>query len=78
MARRGLALGLCSHPYDLCTELIARELGVIVTDPGGGALQAPLNVDSDVAWVGHANEHIRFQMEPLLQAALRKRGLLDE
>jgi fructose-1,6-bisphosphatase/inositol monophosphatase family enzyme len=75
MARRGLALGLCSHPYDLCTELIARELGVIVTDPAGGPLQAPLNVDTDVAWVGYANEHIRSQMEPLLQAALRKRGL---
>jgi hypothetical protein len=75
MARRGLALGLCSHPYDLCTELIARELGVIVTDPAGGPLQAPLNVDTDVAWVGYANEHIRVQMEPLLQAALRKRGL---
>jgi hypothetical protein len=77
MARRGLVLGLCSHPYDLCTELIARELGVIVTDAGGGALQAPLNVDTDVAWVGYANQHIRSQMEPLLQTALRKRGLLE-
>jgi hypothetical protein len=78
MARRGLALGLCSHPYDLCTELIARELGVIVTDPGSEPLQAPLNVNTEVAWVGYANEHIRSQMEPLLQAALRKRGLLEE
>ena len=78
MARRGLSLGLCCHPYDLCTELIARELGVIVSDSGGGALRAPLNVDTDVAWVGDANEHIRSQMEPLLQAALRKRGLLEE
>jgi hypothetical protein len=77
LARRGLALGLCSHPYDLCTELIARELGVIVTDPGGGALQAPLNVDTDVAWVGYANEHIRAQIEPLLQAALKKRGIME-
>jgi hypothetical protein len=75
MARRGLALGLCSHPYDLCTELIARELGVIVTDAGGGPLQAPLNVETDVTWVGYANEHIRSQMEPRLQAALRKRDL---
>jgi hypothetical protein len=23
--RRGLMLGICAHPYDLCTELIARE-----------------------------------------------------
>ena len=28
-------LGLCCHPYDVCTELIAREAGVIVTDPWG-------------------------------------------
>ena len=33
---RGEALGLCAHPYDLSTELIAREAGVIVTDEAGG------------------------------------------
>jgi len=69
-------IGLCCHPYDLCTALIARELGVIVNEPGGGALRAPLNVDADVAWAGYANEDIRRQIEPLLQAALRRRGLL--
>ena len=37
LARRGRALGICSHPYDLCTELIAREAGVLVTDPLGRA-----------------------------------------
>jgi fructose-1,6-bisphosphatase/inositol monophosphatase family enzyme len=78
LARRGLALGLCCHPYDLCTELIARELGVIVTNPQGEPLRAPLTVDTDVAWVGYANPHIRAQIEPLLQASLRKRGLLDD
>jgi hypothetical protein len=36
LARRGLAIGLCCHPYDVCTELIARELGVLVTDVNGG------------------------------------------
>lgn len=75
---RGLALGICCHPYDLCTELIARELGVVVTDACGGALRAPLNVDTDIAWAGYANESIRQQIEPLLQAALRKRGLRTE
>lgn len=29
LRRRGLALGICCHPYDLCTELIAREMGVV-------------------------------------------------
>ena len=74
MARRGLSLGICCHPYDLCTELIARELGVIVTDIGGGPLQAVLGVEPDVGWVGYANQDIRAQIEPALRNALRKRG----
>jgi hypothetical protein len=36
----------------------------------------PLNVSSDVTWVGYANEAIRQQIEPHLQAALQKRGLI--
>ena len=78
LAARGLALGICCHPYDLCTELIAREAGVVVTDPSsGGPLSAPLGVEADVAWAGYANEHIRRQIEPLLRAALDARGLLE-
>jgi fructose-1,6-bisphosphatase/inositol monophosphatase family enzyme len=76
LARRGLALGICCHPYDLATELIAREAGVVVTDPRGSPLDAPLDVETDVAWVGYANPAIRAQVEPLLQAALRRRGLM--
>jgi fructose-1,6-bisphosphatase/inositol monophosphatase family enzyme len=75
LAQRGAALGICSHPYDLCTELIAREAGVIVTDVRGEQLGAPLNVEADVAWAGYANEFIRAQIEPLLLAALERRGL---
>ena len=76
LAARSAVLGICSHPYDLCTELIAREAGVIVTDVHGERLSAPLNVDADVAWAGYANEQIRAQMEPLLQRALERRGLI--
>lgn len=76
MNERGMNLSICSHPYDLCTELIAREAGVIVTDEKGERLSAPLSVEADVAWVGYANEKIRSQIEPLLQNALKKRGLL--
>ncbi len=78
LARRGLALGLCAHPYDLCTELVARELGVVVTDAAGQPLDAPLSVEGDLAWVGYANDDIRREVEPLLQRALRQRGLLSE
>lgn len=75
--RRGLAAGICSHPYDLCTELIAREMGVIVTNARGGALRAPLDLETNIAWAGYANSHIRDEIEPLLKQALARRGLLD-
>jgi hypothetical protein len=78
LAARGLRLGICCHPYDLATELVAREAGVIVTDPAGAPLDAPLAVEPEVAWVGYANASVRAQVEPLLQAALRSRGLLPE
>lgn len=73
---RGLKLGICCHPYDLATELIAREAGVIVADPEGGPLNAPLDIEADVAWVGYANHALRAQIEPRLQAALRARRLI--
>jgi fructose-1,6-bisphosphatase/inositol monophosphatase family enzyme len=74
LAGRGLAPSLTCHPYDICTALIAEESGVIVTDPYGGPLRAPLNVDAEVAWAGYANAHIRAQVEPLLQRELGARG----
>jgi fructose-1,6-bisphosphatase/inositol monophosphatase family enzyme len=73
---RGLALGICCHPYDICTELIARESGVIITDAAGNPVNARLAVEPDVDWVGYANPGIRAQIEPLLQASLRKKNLL--
>jgi fructose-1,6-bisphosphatase/inositol monophosphatase family enzyme len=76
LTRRGLRSGISCHPYDVCTELIARELGVIVTDERGDALNPPLTVDAEVAWCGYANRHIRAEIEPLLQRALRSRSLL--
>jgi fructose-1,6-bisphosphatase/inositol monophosphatase family enzyme len=73
--RKGFKLGICCHPYDVCTELIARELGVIITDGKGGVLRAPLAVEPDVAWAGYANEHIRAQIEPALLRTLKERRL---
>ena len=78
LTARGLALGICCHPYDLCTELIAREAGVLVTDINGNALRARLAVEPDVAWAGYANAQIREQIEPLLRKALIRRGLLAD
>ena len=70
------ASGMCCHPYDLCTALIATEAGVVITNPAGGPVDAPLDLTTDMAWVGYANEALRASIEPVLQAALRRRGLL--
>ena len=75
LRRRGRALGLCCHPYDLCTESIARAAGVVVTDECGRRLTAPLDVSTDVAWVGIANSQLRDQLWPALQGVLAERGL---
>jgi fructose-1,6-bisphosphatase/inositol monophosphatase family enzyme len=75
--RRAGGPALCCHPYDLCTELIARELGVIVTDAEGRTLNAPLDVESDVSWIGYANAQLRHTVEPVLRQALRARGWLS-
>ncbi len=68
--QRGFHLGICCHPYDLCTELIAREAGVLVTDEKGERLNAKLAVEPDVSWVGYANKGVREQIEPLLRKSL--------
>jgi hypothetical protein len=75
-ADRNLPRGLCCHPYDLCTALIAEESGVILTDAAGASVDAPFDAVSDVAWIGYANARLRGAAEPVLQAALRRRGLL--
>lgn len=63
---------MTAHPYDLCTELIAREAGVIVTGADGAPLDAPLDVHNPVAWIAYANETLRQQIEPVLQRLLRE------
>lgn len=62
---------LCCHPYDVCTELIAREAGISVTKANGMPLDAPLDVDSPVSWVAFANQRLASTVLPALQSALR-------
>jgi fructose-1,6-bisphosphatase/inositol monophosphatase family enzyme len=77
LAGRGYPPPLTCHPYDICTALIAEEGGVIVTDPYGRPIDAPLNVEAEVAWAGYANAAIHMQVEPLLQQELRARRLIE-
>lgn len=77
LTERGLNQPLCCHPYDLCTVLIAEELGLLVTDPAGNPLDAPFDLDADVSWVAYANQPLRHRVEPALRAALARRGMLS-
>jgi fructose-1,6-bisphosphatase/inositol monophosphatase family enzyme len=69
---------LCCHPYDVCTELIAREAGVIVCQANGLPLAAPLDVNSPVSWVAVANATLARQLIPALQHALVAHGMALE
>ena len=76
LAARGEALGICCHPYDMATMLLAEKAGVLLSDDRGGDLDAPMDIHADVGWVGYANAEIRAQMEPALLGVLRERGIL--
>jgi hypothetical protein len=77
LEKRGLVSGLCCHPYDVCTELIAREAGVLITNHRGQPLNVSLDLESDVSWIGYANGKIRKVIEPRLFAALQDRGMMN-
>jgi hypothetical protein len=42
----------------------------------GKPLDAPLDLATDVAWVGYANDTLRRAIEPVLHTVLRRRSLL--
>jgi fructose-1,6-bisphosphatase/inositol monophosphatase family enzyme len=62
---------LACHPYDICTALIAQELGCIVTAPDGKPLRVPLDTTSPVAWVGFANKTLARRIGPALRKLLK-------
>jgi hypothetical protein len=65
----------CAHPYDLASELIAREAGVIVSDPAGRRLAAPMDVTTPVAWTAFANTVLATEVGVALRQVLAERGL---
>jgi hypothetical protein len=68
---QGQPEGLCCHPYDCATMLIAEEVGVILTDEAGQPLDGPLDTTTALSWVGYANPALRKKMEPLVEAFLK-------
>lgn len=67
----GLPKKLVCHPYDICTELIAREAGVVITGADGARLTTPLDIRDSVAWVGYANSTLQALIEPQLKDLLK-------
>jgi hypothetical protein len=59
--------GLCVHPYDLASMLVAEEAGVLLTDGFGQPLDGPLDCTTSLSWIGYANESLRNQIEPLIR-----------
>ncbi len=69
-ARLGMKSALACHPYDICTALIAQELGCVITAPDGKPLRAPLDTTTSVAWVGYANPALARWIGPKLRVVL--------
>ncbi len=69
---RGLSPGLCVHPYDAASVLIALEAGVLITDGLGNPLDGPLDVTTPLSWAGFANAELRGRIEPVMLRILRE------
>lgn len=66
--------GLCCHPYDCATLLIAEEAGVLITDEHGKPLDGPLDTTTGLSWIGYANPILKKKIEPLIQEFLKSKA----
>lgn len=67
--------GLCVHPYDCASWLIAEEAGVILTDGWGKPLDGPLDCTTSLCWAGFANHRLRDQIQPLIRKFFEQHGI---
>lgn len=67
--------GMACHPYDICTALLAREAGIIVTDIHNQPLNAPLDTTTELDWIAYANPALQARMAPVLSELLLRYGL---
>jgi fructose-1,6-bisphosphatase/inositol monophosphatase family enzyme len=70
-AIQGQHQGLCCHPYDCATMLIAQEAGVILTDGVGNPLDGPMNCTTGLSWAGFANTTLQAQIQPVIAEFMR-------
>lgn len=63
---------LCCHPYDIVTELIAREAGCLIEDPLGQSLDGPMDTTTSINWVGYANNSLADTIRPILTRLIQR------
>jgi fructose-1,6-bisphosphatase/inositol monophosphatase family enzyme len=68
----GYPEALCCHPYDIVTELIAREAGCIIEDPLGQPLDGPMDTTTSINWVCYANPTIAETVRPILTRLIQE------
>lgn len=64
--------GLCVHPYDVATWLIAEEAGIVLTNGLGQPLDGPLDVTTGLSWAGYANKSLHDKIQPILTEFFRR------
>lgn len=62
----GLESTLVCHPYDICTEMLAREAGCVVEHPLNGPVCGPMDTVYPICWVAYANETLAGIVRPVL------------
>lgn len=72
----GLETTLVCHPYDICTEMLAREAGCIVEHPINGPVGGPMDTTFAVCWVAYANETLANLVRPILSELVGEIKLL--
>ena len=72
MASKNKALGLCAHPYDLCTFLLCQEAGGVISRVSGDKFDISLNTDINVDWIGFSNQELFDKYQGLLWDIIKK------
>ncbi len=73
LRKRGEAVGIACHPYDMATALIAEEAGVELTDGHGRPFDAPMDTTTPVAFIAYANAALRTRIEPVFLRLMEER-----
>lgn len=73
LRKRGEAVGIACHPYDMATALIAEAAGVELTDGHGRPFDAPMDTTTPVAFIAYANKALRGKIEPVFLRLMEER-----